>query len=201
MRINELFSVLHFPWSGNSQCLGSIDLLLAIASDTLKILGLCYCSLCSAQGCWELGRAKQFTLTGMSSCTCISVSGCFQERQLYQQGAAFAWIHREIAASRESWGISALLLQAGWQWVNGHVQLEQGDAVWFCLLGCQCVTGFYGSVHCLEGTSHMEYSPKVHICLRLSFQRFQILAIFWRDYPVLAGHTFLSSFRFFIFLY
>lgn len=104
------------------------------------------------------------------------------------------WVHGQIAATHESQGMFALLLQAGWQWVNGR---SSAGAGWCCVVlpfGVPlCHPGCHGPVHCLGGTSHMEYSPKVHF-LRSSFQRFQILAIFWRDYPVLAGHTFLSSF-------
>lgn len=112
------------------------------------------------------------------------------------------WIHGEIAASHESRAIFALLLQAGWQWVNGHSSAGAGWCFVVLPFGVPvCHPGCHGAVHCLGGTSLMEYSPKVHICLRLSFQRFQILAIFWRDYPVLAGHTFLSFFPVSLFLY
>lgn len=183
--------------------MGGTDLLLALAWDTLRTLRLCHCSLCSAQGCWELGWAKLFTLTGTSSCTCICVSGCFQDRQLYQQGAAFTldargdcclpWIPGNICTPAPGrLAVSPWHSSAGAGWCC--VVLPSGVPV--------CHPGCHGPVHCLGGTSHMEYSPKVHICLRLSFQRFQILTIFWRDYPVLAGHTFLSSFPIsFLFIY
>lgn len=135
MRIGELFPVLHFPWSGNSRCLWGSDLLLAGASGhtqnsqplSLQPL-LCpgvlrageskaVCSYCHKQlhlhfCLWLL--SGQAALPARSS-VCPGHTGRF-------------------SASRESRGIFALLLQAGWQWVNGHSSARAG-----------CASAFWGA--------------------------------------------------------
>lgn len=195
MRISELFSVLHFPWSGNSQCLWGSDLLLAIASVHSKLTEFVTAASALPRDAESWGEQSSLLSLPQAAALAFLSPAAFSIGSFTSKEQCFPWIHGNIAAAHEFWEIFALLLQAGWQWVNGHSSAGTG---WCCVVlpfGLPvCHPGCHGPVHCLGGTSLMQYSPKAHICLRLSFQRFQTLAIFWRDYPVLAGHTFLSSF-------
>lgn len=147
MRINVLFSLLHFPWSGNSQCLwgGSFQYLWT----PLKPSGFVTATSAlpsDAEMCWE---QSPLLLVAWAAALAFVFLGALRTASSVNKDAweaySFKWLLGNIYA-----------FAAGWLtvWVNGHNSTGAG---WCVVLGCLRE----GPIHWLGGTSHVQYSPQV----------------------------------------